>query len=114
MMTPLRRQLEAVLLDAARTGVRKLDKTSPLAREMTGLNVEAVLTHDIHEICAVVSLPEMMKALSLAAVVRMDPKDSAGRLKDEIKTMVMALVTRVEKKGTLQTPPACRALLFSL
>lgn len=101
------------MTEAARTGLGKLDKTSPMAKALKRLDVEAVLKNDIHEICEAVSFPEMMKAMSLVAAIKLDPKD-AVRLKDEIKTMARGLVERVEKKGKLQTPLACREILFNL
>ncbi|MBF0594494.1 MAG: hypothetical protein HQL22_05965 [Candidatus Omnitrophica bacterium] len=113
MMTGLKHQLASFLTDAARSGFQKLDKKSPLARELKGLDVETLLREDIRLICDALTFPEMMRAMSLVAKIKLDPKD-AEVFKEEIKTMARAIVERVEKKAKINTPVSCRELLFNL
>ncbi|MBF0387279.1 MAG: hypothetical protein HQL20_05415 [Candidatus Omnitrophica bacterium] len=113
MMSSLKQQLAAFLNESARAGFKKLDPASPLARELKGLDVEALLRADIGKICDAISFPEMLRALALAAKIKLDLRD-AESFKDEIKTMARAIVARIEKKDSLSTPLSCRELLFNL
>ncbi|MEI6437178.1 MAG: hypothetical protein WCO69_00335 [Candidatus Omnitrophota bacterium] len=109
----MKHQLEGFLTVAARSGLKQIDKKSPLAKELKGLDVEALLTNDIHLICEAVTFPEMMKIMALVAKVKVDP-DHAVKSKEDIKGMARAVVARIEKTGKLKTPPSCRELLFNL
>ncbi|MBF0569197.1 MAG: hypothetical protein HQL18_00250 [Candidatus Omnitrophica bacterium] len=106
--------MASFLNDTAREGIRKLDKNSPLTRELSALDVDAILKEDIHQICEEVTFPEMVKIMSLGAKYKLGSGDGK-RIKEDLKTMAKAIEERIErKKGKLKTPVSCRDLLFNL
>ncbi len=114
MIAPLKGQLASSLIEAARTGISKLDKNSPLARELDGLNVDEILRDDVHKICGVMSFAEVVNIMSLVVAIKLGQPDTK-RLNRNIKGIAKAIVERAEKKhGSLRTPQSCRDLLFDL
>ncbi|MBF0123287.1 MAG: hypothetical protein HQL21_07795 [Candidatus Omnitrophica bacterium] len=110
----MKHQMASFLNDAARSGINKLDKNSPLARELKGLDIDTILKEDIHQICETVTFPETMKIMSLVTAIKLGSHDEA-RIKEDIKKIARAIEQRIEdKKGVLRTPPSCRDLLFNL
>ncbi|MBF0330863.1 MAG: hypothetical protein HQL17_02920 [Candidatus Omnitrophica bacterium] len=110
----MKRKMAAFLNDAARSGISKLDKKSPLAQELKGLDLDVVLKDDIDQICQAVTFPETLKIMSLGAAIKMGSGD-IDRHKEDIKKVAKAIEDRIEKKqGVLKTPASCRELLFNL
>jgi hypothetical protein len=107
-------QIAAFLNKAARDGISKLDKDSPLARELGRLDLDTVLKEDIDQICQAVTFAEALKIMSLGAAAKMGSGDTE-RIKADIKKMAKVIEERIEKKdGRLRIPPSCRDLLFNL
>jgi len=114
MMLALRRQLACVLTEAARTGLKSLDKETTAYRELSGLDIETVLKEDINKICAVMTFSEMTRIIALAAQLNSGRQDNPP-VKEEMKEIARKVVERVERElGGLKTPASCRTLLFKL
>ncbi len=110
----MKQQMAAFLNDAARSGFDKLDKDSPLARELKGIDVDTILKEDIRKLCDVVTFSETLKIMSLGAALKMGSPDTE-RIKEDLKRIAKVIEERAEKQqGPLKTPPACRDLLFNL
>lgn len=113
-MHPLRRQIAGFLTEAARAGIKHLDKNSAAARELSALDIDAVLKEDIDKICSVMSFFEITKIISLVTQIKVGHQDR-DRLKEEIKQIARKLMERVEKeRGSLRIPLSCRDVLFEL
>ena len=102
------------MTEAARDGISKLDKDSPAARELSTLDVDAILKDDIHQICESVTFPEIMSVMSLGASIKLGTGD-AQRAKEDIKKLALVIEGRIaQRQGKLTLPPSCRDLLFNL
>lgn len=114
MMHPLRKHLACLLAEAARDGIKGLDKDSIQARELRALDVDAALKEDINRICAAITFSELASIISLTAQLKSECGDEK-RLKEEMKKIARKLMQRAESKGgSLNIPPSCRDLLFEL
>jgi len=113
-MLDLKKQLASFLSDAARDGISKLDSSSPLAKQLKGLNVDDLLKEDIQQICKETTFPEMVRIMSLGAQIKMGTGDT-DRIKEDLKKMARAIEQRVESRQVkLNTPVSCRDLLYNL
>lgn len=113
-MNPLRQQMASLLTEAARDGIKKLDKKSPAARELKAVDIDAVLRQDIDKICAAITFFEISAIMSLTMKLKSGRADNS-RAKEDLREIALRLAERVEKKsGRLNIPSACRDLLINL
>ncbi|MBF0477917.1 MAG: hypothetical protein HQL26_00375 [Candidatus Omnitrophica bacterium] len=113
MFSPIKNQMVSFLTEQARAGIKKLDKNSLAAQELSELDVDTVLKEDIQQFCDVMTFPEMVKIMSLGATIKLNA--DSENAKADIKKIAKTLVERVEKKQVkIKTPESCRELLFNL
>ena len=117
-MNPIKKKLASFLTDVIKNGMDTMDAESPCARSLKGLDRDVLLEKDIQLICNELSTLEAGRALSLGAEVMLSGAgdvDKYERNKKEIKSLVLEVLKRVERKdGSLNLPPECQDLLINL
>jgi hypothetical protein len=117
MMNPIKRKLARSLTEAAEKGMEAMDPDSPCARSLQASesDAHAVLAEAIERICDEISILEAAKLVRLAALLKSSKAADVDKYKTEIRTLALRVVERVERNtGSLEVPPACRALLLNL
>ncbi|MBF0503606.1 MAG: hypothetical protein HQL14_00750 [Candidatus Omnitrophica bacterium] len=113
-MLNLKQQMASFLNNSVREGIRQLDQDSPLARELSCLDVDTVLKEDIDQLCGAMTFSEMARIMALGAQIKLGRGDT-GQSKEDLKKMAKVIEDRVEsRQGKLKTPPSCRDLLYNL
>ncbi|MBF0494842.1 MAG: hypothetical protein HQL28_06935 [Candidatus Omnitrophica bacterium] len=112
-MEYLRKQMSALLFDAAKKGIEKLDKKSSAAKDLKKLDIDTILKNDIDKVSRAISVPEILRCLALASELKVFPGNV--KAKEEIKRIARDVYKRVEKTpGGLEIPKSYRELLFNL
>ena len=107
--------MASFLTEKAHQGLGKLDKNSPMARELSGLDIENVLKEDVRVICESLSLGEITTLMSLGTQLKLAGGKDREAVKDKIKKIGRDVIGRIEKQSVnLQTPSSCLDLLFDL
>jgi hypothetical protein len=114
-MNILKYKMAEVLTDAAKKGLKLLDKGSPCAKALKRIDFDKALKEDIGRICDKTSFIEASRLLSLYSRLHMTKGDEDETLKNDLKRVAEDLVERVEKEsGRLNIPKQCRQLLLNL
>lgn len=94
-----------------------MDPDNPCARSLQALesDADAVVAEAIQRICDEISILEAAKLVRLSATLKSSKAEDADKYKTEIRRLALRIVERVERNtGSLDVPPACRALLLNL
>ncbi|MBF0479913.1 MAG: hypothetical protein HQL26_10565 [Candidatus Omnitrophica bacterium] len=109
----MKQQLASFLTEHALEGIKKLDKNSLAAKDLSKIDVDVVLKEDVQQFCEVVTFPEIVKIMALGTAFKLG--GDTARVKDDLKKIGKNLLDRVEKKQVkLKTPMSCRDMLFNL
>lgn len=101
-------------MEQAHAGLGKLEKDSAYARALKGLDVDAVLEHDIEKITQAMSFSQMTGFMAIAAMLGSGQGNKA-HLKERIKKISRQVVDRIDREhGGLKIPPGLRDMLFNL
>ena len=104
-----------MLTGEVKKGLDTMEAESPCARSLKGLDRDALLNKDIQRICDELSTLEAGRILSLSAKFIVSDAGDVEKHRKEIKSLVLEVVKRVEKKdGGLNLPPECQDLLINL
>ena len=116
-MNPMKKRLAESLTEAARKGMEAMDPDNPCARSLQASesDADAVVAEAIQRICDEISILEAAKLVRLSATLKSSKAEDADKYKTEIRRLALRIVERVERNtGSLDVPPACRALLLNL
>ena len=117
-MNPIKRKLANFLTGEVKKGLDTMEEESPCARSLKGLDRDALLEKDVNRLCDELSTLEAGRILSLGAGFMLSGAGDADKYKKnekEIKSLVLEVLKRVEKKhGSLNLPPECQDLLINL
>jgi len=116
-MNPMKKRLAESLTEAARKGMEAMDPDNPCARSLQASesDADAVVAEAIQRICDEISILEAAKLVRLSAMLKSSKAEAADKYKTQIRRLALGIVERVERNtGSLDVPPACRALLLNL
>jgi len=117
-VNPIKRKLASFLTDVIKNGMDTMDAETPCARSLKGLDRDALLEKDVNRLCDDLSTLEAGRILSLGAGFMLSAAGDADKHeknKKEIKSLVLQVLKRVERKdGSLNLPPECQDLLINL
>jgi len=107
-----------LLTGEVKKGLDTMEEESPCARSLKGLDRDVLLEKDIQRTCNKLSTLESGRILSLSAKFMLSDAgdvDKDKKNKKEIKSLVLEVLKRVEKKeGSLNLPPECQDLVINL
>ncbi len=115
-MNPVKRKLGQELTAAIKKGMDEMELDTLCAKALDGLDRDALLKKDVNRLCDELGTLEAGRILGLGTkFLGAGNTNGYKKNREEIRSLVLKVVKRVEKKyGGLNLPKECRDLLINL
>ncbi len=114
-MNLVKRKLVSLMTEALQQKIDILEPSSPLAQELSTVDLDKYMKQDIEKVCNSATMTEVMRILFLGGKLRNAIGQEETALKKDLKVITDELIARLQSKSiTLYLPKSCLAMLFDV